>query len=54
MINNLGLCYNGDGIAPEFARVYLSSDEKHTKNALQLSTLEVMIIAMIAKQLYES
>ncbi|MCL2674918.1 MAG: hypothetical protein FWE92_06260 [Defluviitaleaceae bacterium] len=57
MLNNLGLCHNGDGIAPKFAaaiKVQRHITDENTKNAPNLNAFEMFIIAMLAKRLYES
>ena len=57
VFDNLGLCHNCDGIAPGFApvvRVQQQIADEHIKNASNLNALEILVIAVIAKQLYES
>ena len=57
IFDNLGLYRNSDGIAPGFAAPISSQQHiaaGHIKNAPNLSAFEMLVIAMIAKQLYES
>jgi len=57
IFDNLGLCHNSDGIAPGFAAPINAQQHtaaKHIKNTPGLSAFELLVIAMIAKRLYES
>jgi len=61
VFENLGMCHNTDGIAPDFAgRVGVDSRRmnaaggQYEKNAPELSASEMLMIAMIAKQLLEA
>ena len=55
VFDNLGLCHNSEGIAQGFAvPVSAQLHGANIKNAPDLSALELLIMAMIAKQLYES
>ena len=55
--DNLGLCHNDEGIAPKFAamaRERRRMGDGDIKNAPDLSAFEMLVIAVIAKQLYDA
>ena len=61
LFENLGLCHNTEGVAPDFAahvcldkRRVNASDVHNEKNAPSLSASEMLMIVMLAKQLLEN
>ena len=61
IFENLGMCHNTDGIAPGFAvragggaRYVNATGCCQEKNAQDFSASEILMIAMIAKQLLEA
>lgn len=55
IFENLGMCHNTDGIAPPFAQPDTGAGKRASgTNAQELCVSEMLVLTMLAKQLFEA